>query len=92
MRRASDGDAQKIGNEHQQRLRVGRAEVAVERGELVLFCAAGVEIAHVAHKDHLERRHERGRLRAVEDFEDGGGCKIEIGEAEVSELVREQKP
>ena len=66
------GDAQEVGDEQQQRLGVGRAEVAVEGGELVLLCAAGVEVAHVAHKDDLERGHERGGLGAVEDFEDGG--------------------
>ena len=80
------GDTQIIGYEDNQRLRIGRFEVAVQRCELVFFCAARVKLPNVAHKDYLEGRHERGSLRAVEHFKDAGGCEVEIGEAEISEV------
>ena len=64
------GDAKKVGDEEQQCLRIRRAEIAVQRRELVLLCAARVELAHIAHKDHLERRHQRRRLRAIQHFKD----------------------
>ncbi len=82
------GDAQEVGDKQQQRLRIGRAEIAVERGKLFLLCAARVELAHVAHKDHLERRHQRRRLRAVEHFKDRGFGQVEIGEAEIAQIGR----
>ena len=64
-------DAQKVGNEQQQRLRIGRVKVAVERGKFIFLGAARVKLAHVAHEDHLEWRHQRRRLRAVQHFKDG---------------------
>ena len=82
------GNAQEIGDEEKQRLRVGRTEIAVERGELFFLCAARVKLAHIANEDHLERSHQRGRLRAVEHFEDGGGGEVEIGEAEIAQIGR----
>ena len=82
------GDAQKVGDKDQQRLRVGRAEIAIQRRELVLLGAARVKLAHVAHKDHLERRHQRRRLRAVQHFEDRCSGQVEIGEAEIPQIRR----
>ena len=80
------GDAEEVGDEEEQRLRIGRAEVALERGEFFFLGAARVELPHVANKDDLEWRHERRRLRAVENFKDGGLGEIEVGEAEVAEI------
>ena len=65
-------NAQEIGDEQEQRLRIGRFEITVQRREFFLLGAARVELPHVAHEDHLERSHQRGRLRAVQHFEDGG--------------------
>ncbi len=65
------GDAEVVGDEDDQRLRVRRAEVAVDFGELVFFGAAGVELFEIANEDDLEWSHERGRAGAVEDFKDG---------------------
>ena len=80
------GDAQEVGDKKQQRLRVRRAEVAIERRKLILLGAARVELAHVADKDYLEGRHERGRLRVIEHFKDGGCCEVEVGEAEIAQI------
>ena len=84
------GDAQKIGDEDQQSLRIGRAEVAVESGELVFLGAARIELAHVAHEDDLEGRHQRGRLRAVEHLEDGRRPQVEVGQTEVLQVRRNE--
>ena len=79
-------DAQEVGDEEQQRLRVGRTEVAIERGELFFFCTARVELPHIANEDHLKRRHQRRRLRAVKHVEDRGLGEVEIGEAEIAKI------
>ena len=82
------GDAQEVGDKNQQRLRVGRAEIAVQRRKFVFLGAARVKLAHVAHKNHLERRHQRRRLRAVQHFEDRGSGQVEVGEAEIPQIRR----
>ena len=66
------GDTQMVADEEQHGLRVGRAEVGVDRREFGLLGAAAVEVLQAAHEDHLERRHQRRRLRTVEDLEDAG--------------------
>jgi hypothetical protein len=59
-----------VGHEDHDRLRVWRAEVRVDRGELVLLRASRVEIFQTAHEEDLERGHQRWCLRPVEDLED----------------------
>ena len=63
-----------------------RLEVAIERGEFFLFCAARVELADAADENHLERRHQRWCLRAVQNFEDRGRTEIEIGKTEIAKI------
>ena len=82
------GDAQEIGDKNQERLRIRRVEVAAQSRELLLLGAAGVELTHVAHKNHLERRHQRRSPRPVQHFEDRGPGEIQVGEAEVPEIGR----
>jgi hypothetical protein len=84
------GDAEEVGDEDKKCLGVGRAEVAIERGELVLFGAAGVELANVADEDDLEGRHEGGGLGAIEDLENRSGGEVEVGEAEVAKVGRNE--
>ena len=82
------GNAQKVGNKQQQRLRIGRPEIAIQRRKLILLCAARVKLPHVAHKNHLERRHQRGRLRAVQHFKDRRRGQVKIGQAKIPQLRR----
>ena len=82
------GDAHKIGNKNQQRLRIWRFEIAIESRKLFLLGAAGIELAHVAHKNHLEWSHQRRRLRPVEYFKDRRSIEIQIGETKVLQFRR----
>ncbi len=66
------GNAQKIGDKNQQRLRIGRLEIPVQRGKLILLRAPRVELPHIAHKNHLKRRHQRRRLRAIQHIKNRG--------------------
>ena len=63
---------------------LGRAEVGVDGGEFRLLRAAAVELLEVAHEEDLEGRHQRRRLRAVEDLEDGGVGEVEVVQGEVA--------
>src|SRR6266702_883983 len=78
------GDAEVVGYEEDEGLRVGRAEVGVNGGELFFFAAAAVEGLEVADEEDLEGRHEGGGLGAVEDLEDAGLGEVEVVEAEVA--------
>ena len=80
-----------IGNEENDRLRIGRAEVVFQRGKLFLLCAAGVEGFQVADKDHLEGRHQRRRLGLVENVEDIGLGEIQIAERELAQSGVQQR-
>jgi len=80
------GNAQEVGDKNDQRLGVGRAEIAVQRCKLVLFGAARIKLAHVAHKNHLEGSHQRGGLGAVKDLEDRSAGQVEVREREVPHL------
>ncbi len=82
------GDAHEVGDKNQQRLGVGRAEITLQRRKLVLLCPARVKLAHIAHKNHLERRHQRGGLRAVQHFENRGSAQVQVGEAKIPEVRR----
>ncbi len=77
------GDADVVGDEQDEALRIGRAEVFFDRGELVLLRAARVERLQSTHKEDLERRHQRRRARAVQHFEDVRLREVEVREAEV---------
>ena len=88
MRRDVGGDMDKVGDEDHQRLRIRRAEIALQRGELVLFGAARIELAHIADENHLEGRHQRGCLRAVQHLEDGGCGQVQVGEAKIPQIRR----
>ncbi len=70
---------------------LGELEVPVQRGEFVLLGAAGVELPDVAHKDDLEGRHQRGRLCAVEHFEDGRTGQVKVGKTEVAQVRRSKR-
>ena len=78
------GDAEVVGDEEDEGLRVGRAEVGVDGGELFFFAAASVEGFEAADEEDLEGRHERWGLGAVEDLEDAGLGEVEVVEAEVA--------
>ncbi len=80
------GDTHKISHKDQQRLRVWRTEVAIQRGKLVLLGATGVELFHAAHKNHLEGRHERRRLRPVKDLKDRSPGQIKFRQAKIPEV------
>ena len=82
------GDAEVVGDEEEEGLRVGRAEVGVDGGELFFFAAAAVEGFEVADEEDLEGRHERGGLGAVEDVEDAGVGEVEVVEGEVAGVGR----
>ncbi len=75
-----------VCEEQDECLGVGRAEVAVDFGELFLFGAAGVELLEIAHEDDLKRGHERRGSRAVEGIEDGSVCEVDLGEAEIAHV------
>ena len=85
------GDAEVVGDEEQDGLRVGAAEVGVDGGEFGLPGAAAVEQLEVAHEEHLEGSHQRWRLRAVEDLEDGGLGEVEVVKREVARGLRSQR-
>src|SRR5262249_14248621 len=51
---------------------------------------ARVELFQIADEQHLERGHERRRLRAVECFEDIRLGKINVREAEIAEVCRDK--
>ncbi len=79
-----------VGDEDDERLRVGAAEVVVDCGELVLLLAAAVESLEVADEEKLEGRHKRRRLREIERFEDGCVGEVEVVETEVAEVRRDE--
>ncbi len=78
------GDAEVVGDEEDEGLRVGRAEVGVDGGELFLLGAAAVEGFEVADEEDLEGRHEGWGLGAVEGVEDAGLGEVEVVEGEVA--------
>ena len=67
-----------VGDEDQQRLRIRRAAVGFQRGKFVLLRAAGVEMSSSCAENDLKRRHQRGRLRAIERLEDAGLGQIDL--------------
>ena len=76
-----------IGDEEQQRLRVGRTKVVIDRGELVFLRAAAIQRLQAAKKEHLKRRHERWCLCQVERVEDGGfAAKLQVMQAKIAEV------
>ena len=79
-------DAHKIGDKKKQRLRVGRLEIAVQRGKLVFLGAASVKLLHIADEDHLKRRHQRRSLRAVQHLEYRGRGKFEIRKTKIPQI------
>ncbi len=79
-----------VGDEEEERLGIGRAEVGVDGGEFFFFGAAGVEVFEIADEEDLEGRHEGGGLGAVEGFEDVDFGEVEVGEAEVAEVGRDE--
>ena len=80
-----------VGDEEQDGGGIGRAEVGVDGGEFFFLLAAAVECLEVADEEDLEGRHERGRLGAVEDFEDGGFGEVEVVEGEVARVGRGER-
>ena len=81
-------DAQVVGDEEQHGLRVGAAEVGIDGGKFGLPGTAAVEQLEVAHEEDLEGSHQRWRLRAVEDLEDGGVGEVEVVQREVARGLR----
>ena len=79
-----------VGDEDEQCLRVGAAEVVVDGGELILLLAAAVECLEVADEEDLKGRHQRWCLGEVERFEDGGVGEVEIVQAEVADVGRDE--
>ena len=64
------GDAQEIGDEQKQRLRIRRLEIAVERGEFIFLRAARIKLAHVADEDHLKGAISDGVCARSKYFKD----------------------
>ncbi len=90
MRRLSEGMRRKVRNENQQSLRIRRSEIAIQRSKLLFFRAACIELPHVAHEDHLKRRHQRRRLCAVEHLKDRSAIQVHVRQAEVSQVWRDK--
>ena len=84
------GDADVVGDEEEQRLRIRRAEIGVDARQILLFSRRGCRALQIADEDDLEGRHEGRRLRAVERLEDADFREVEIGEAEVAEVWRDE--
>ena len=80
-----------VGDEEEKRLGIGRAEVGIDGGKLLLLAAASVEGLKAANKEDLEGSHERRGLGAVEEFEDRGVGEVGVGKAEVAEIGRYQR-
>ncbi len=78
------GQMQMIGNENQQRLRIRRAPVGIERGKLIFLRAARVERFYIAQKQHLKGRHQRRRLRAIERLEDARLRQVDLCQREIA--------
>src|SRR5260370_25844991 len=69
---------------------MGGTKIGVDGGILVLFGTSRVKRLQVGDEDHLKRRRQRWRLRAIERLEDAGLGEIEVGEAEVAHLQRNE--
>ena len=73
-----------VGDEEEDGLGIGAAEVSVDGCEFLFLAAAAVEGFEVADEDTLEGDHEGRGLGKVEDVEDCGVGEVEIVEAEVA--------
>jgi hypothetical protein len=70
MRRGSDGMRKKSATKINSACGFGERKYAVQRREFILLRAARVQLLHIADEKHLERRHQRRRLRPIQRFED----------------------
>ena len=83
-------DADVVGDEDEQRVGIGVAEVVGDGGELGVVLAASVERLDAAHEEDLEAGHQRRRAGAVENFDDRRGLQIELVEAELAHPLRDE--
>src|ERR1700731_284558 len=79
-------NADMVGDEDDHRVRVGIFHVGFNGGEFVSVRAAPVKLFDAAHKEHLKRRHERRRARAVQHFRNAYLREIKIMQAEVAHV------
>ena len=78
-------NANVVGDEKQQRLGIRRLEIVRNGRELLFFRAARIKRFDVTNENHLHRRHQARRPRAVQRLKDGGLRQIEIGDGKLSQ-------
>ncbi len=80
------GNADVIGNEDQQRIRIRIFNVLLDSIEIFFVAAAAIEGFHPANEEHLKRGHEGGGTGAVKNFSHVGFRQIEVIEAEFTKV------
>ncbi len=83
-------DADVVGDEDEQRVGIGIAEVGGDGGELGVVLAASVQGLDAAHEEDLEVGHQRRSAGAVENFDDRRGIQIELVQAELAHAFRDR--
>src|SRR5207248_3787621 len=84
------GNVDVVGDENQQRIRIGVLEVIGQRLELIVLLAAAVQRLDVAQEEDLEGRHQRGSAGVVEDLLQWRLCQIEFVQAEIAQRAGDQ--
>ena len=79
-----------VGDKDDERIGIRVLAVVLNGGELVFVGAAAKEILHAAHEENLKRRHQRRSAGAVENLGQIVFGEIELEEAEVTQIGRDQ--
>src|SRR5581483_11785337 len=76
-----------VGDEDDQSLRICPAKVVVDGGKLVFLLSAPVERLQIADEEHLKRRHQGWCLCEVKRFKDGCIGEVEVVQAEIAKIA-----
>ena len=81
-----------IGNKHQQRVWIGILAVGLDGSDLFSIGArtAAKQSLYPAHKEHLKRRHQRGRAGAVEHFIQRSLGQVELEQPKIARVGSDQ--
>jgi hypothetical protein len=79
-----------VGDENNERVGIRILAVAFDSGELLITRAAAKKTLYATHEEHLEWGHQRGGAGAVENLREIVFCEIELEQAEIAEIRRDE--